>query len=243
MHGHVHKSVLAAVSVLGAAAFLPTSGDAGVPEVTEPPYFSGDTVMGQWLTVPASDDVTGNTVFVLTPQKAPADPTNTNPTAQKNQFYLVYYPVKSTIPAGELDCQTGAVTGVGNCFDLRVFPFYISPTYDSNPGDANGTSAACVHWNGGQPCTVYLGRDRLISVPSTGGDVNVVCQITAVFFTVQAFADGAINKRIRTVNQVLALAASGDVVVVPTGSTFSFNCSIVPQATYARGSPLSYAFP
>jgi hypothetical protein len=92
--------------------------------------------MGQWLTVPATDEVTGKTVFVLTPQKAPADPTNTNPTAQKNQFYLVYYPLKSTIPAGELDCQTGAATGAGNCFDLRVFPFYI-PTYDSNPADAN----------------------------------------------------------------------------------------------------------
>jgi hypothetical protein len=40
-----------------------------------------------------------------------------------------------------------------------------------------------------------LGRDRLIGVPSTGGDSNVVCQITAVFFTAQGFANGAINKR------------------------------------------------
>jgi hypothetical protein len=55
-----------------------------------------------------------------------------------------------------------------------------------------------------------LGRDRLIGVPSTGGDSNVVCQITA-FSSQHGFTDGAINKPITTLNQILGLAASGDV--------------------------------
>jgi hypothetical protein len=39
MRWHVHKGSL--VVVLGTVGFLPTLGDAAAPEVTEPPYFSG----------------------------------------------------------------------------------------------------------------------------------------------------------------------------------------------------------
>jgi hypothetical protein len=90
---------------------------------------------------------------------------------------------------------------------------------------------------------VYLGRDRLIGVPSTGGDSNVVVR-SRRFSSQHGFTDGAINKPITTLNQILGLAASGDIFPpMSTGTTFSFLCSIVPQATYANGTPVSYPFP
>jgi hypothetical protein len=190
------------------------------------------------LAEPAVDNVTGNTVFLLTPNGAPM-PVRANLKAQA-PFYLPAYPLKSTIPRGELDCQTGAATGVGNCTHLQVLPFYDSD-YDNNPADAGGTSAACTHFNGGSPCTVYLGHDHLVGAPSTGGDFNVAWAVKLVLFTKKAFGDGAINTRITTLNQINALVASLDVVV--TEPVVTFNCSIVPEATYERGSLVSYQFP
>jgi hypothetical protein len=190
------------------------------------------------VTEPATDNGTGNIVFLLTPNGAPL-PVNANPHAQ-SPLYLPLYPLKSTIPPSEFECQTGAATGVGNCTHFQVLQANL-PWYDNNPADANGTSKACVDFGNSNPCTVYLGHDHLIGTPSTGGDFNVAWSIKLVVFTPKAFGDGAINNRIKTLTQIAALQASGDVIVTePVGS---FNCSIVPKATYQRGTPVSYQFP
>jgi hypothetical protein len=78
---------------------------------------------------------------------------------------------------------------------------------------------------GGEPCTVYLGRDRLIGVPSTGGDSNVVWQITTVFFTARLHRrrdqhtnhDAQSNPRARRKRRHLS--------PMSTGTTFNFRCS------------------
>src|SRR5215467_14141678 len=54
------------------------------------------------------------------------------------------------------------------------------------------------------------GHDHLVGVPHTG-DFNVAWDVVLVAFTEQAFADGAINNRILTLDQINAALAAGDV--------------------------------
>jgi hypothetical protein len=224
----VRLGVIAAVCV-ASLGILPTY--AAVPEVTEPPFFSGQVSFGQTTVEPAFDDVTGNIVFLLTPNGAPL-PSEANPAAQEN-FYQPIYPLSSTIPADELNCQTS------NCNHAHVLGF-ANPNYDSNSADLAGTSKACTDFNGGKPCTVYKGHDHLVGVPSTGGNFNVAWHVSWVLFTPQGFADGAINMRIKTLDELDALLANGDAVLVPRGV---FNCQIVSQTVYNRGVPLTFVFP
>ena len=217
---------LIAAAVLG---FAPAF--AAVPEVTEPPFFSGQVAFGQATVEPAVDDVTGNIVFLLTPNGAPL-PSDANPAAQEN-FYQVMYPIASAISATELNCQPS------NCNHAHVLPFS-NVAYDSNPADLAGTSKACTDFNGGKPCAVYKGHDHLVGVPSTGGQFNVAWHVIFVLFTPQGFADGAINTRIKTLDEIDALLSSGDVTLVPRRS---FNCQCVSQSVYDRGVPLSFVFP
>jgi hypothetical protein len=204
---------------------------AAVPEVTEPPFFSGQVAFGQATLEPAIDDVTGNIVFLLTPNGAPLPP-EANPAAQEN-LYQVMYPLASTIPADELNCQPT------NCNHAHVLPF-ANANYDSNPADLAGTSKACTDFNVGKPCAVYKGHDHLVGVPSTGGNFNVAWHVIFVLFTSQGFTDGAINTRIKTLDEIDALLASGDAVQVQRRG---FNCQIVPQTVYDRGAPLTFVFP
>lgn len=60
-------------------------------------------------------------------------------------------------------------------------------------------------------------------------------------FTHAAFLDGKINTRITTLNQINALVASGDVIVVDTPVTF--NCSATSERTYNLGTPVAISFP
>jgi hypothetical protein len=84
------------------------------------------------------------------------------------------------------------------------------------------------------------GHDHLVGVPHTG-DFNVAWDVVIVAFTQQGFANGAINDRILTLDQLNEALAAGDVITI--GPVTSFNCSITSAATYLKGTPLTFAVP
>ena len=84
------------------------------------------------------------------------------------------------------------------------------------------------------------GHDHLVGVPHTG-DFNVAWDVVLVAFTQEGFADGAINNRILTLDQLNAALAAGDVITI--GPVTSFNCSITSAATYLKGTPLTFTVP
>ena len=84
------------------------------------------------------------------------------------------------------------------------------------------------------------GHDHLVGMPHTG-DFNVAWDVILVAFTDQGFADGAINTRILTLDQLNAAADAGDIAMI--GPVTSFNCSITPAITYLKGTPLSFTVP
>jgi len=84
------------------------------------------------------------------------------------------------------------------------------------------------------------GHDHLVGMPHTG-DFNVAWDVVIIAFTEQGFADGAINDRILTLDQLNAALAAGD--VVPIGPVTTFNCAITSEANYLKGTPLTFALP
>jgi hypothetical protein len=84
------------------------------------------------------------------------------------------------------------------------------------------------------------GHDHLVGLPHTG-DFNVAWDVVLVAFTDQGFADGAINNRILTADQLNAALGAGDVITI--GPVVSFNCSITSATTYLRGTPLTFTVP
>ncbi len=84
------------------------------------------------------------------------------------------------------------------------------------------------------------GHDHLVGMPHTG-DFNVAWDVVLVAFTDKGFADGAINNRILTLDQLNKALTAGE--VVPIGPVTSFNCSITSITTYLLGTPLTFALP
>ena len=84
------------------------------------------------------------------------------------------------------------------------------------------------------------GHDHLVGVPHTG-DFNVAWDVVLVAFTEQGFADGAINDRILTLDQLNEALVAGEVITI--GPVTTFNCSITSAATYLKGTPLTFAVP
>ena len=176
---------------------------------------------------PAIDYANGNTIYLLTPTKAPF-PSKANPIATA-PLYLPLYPVTSTVVADDLNCQPT------NCDHVNVLPFP-SPVY----GALAGTDQRCVDFNGGQPCSAVKGHDHLVGVANTKGDFNVAWAVKLVVFTPLASAQ-EINTRITTLNQIHALASTGHAVILDTPVTF--NCSITSERTYELGTPVVIPFP
>jgi hypothetical protein len=84
------------------------------------------------------------------------------------------------------------------------------------------------------------GHDHLVGMPHTG-DFNVAWDVVLVAFTPQGFADGAINNRILTLDQLNLAHNAGDVALI--GPVTSFNCSITSPVTYLKGTPLTFVVP
>jgi hypothetical protein len=181
---------------------------------------SGQTGFGQASVEPAIDYATGNTIFLLTPIKAPF-PSKANQHAVA-PLYLTAYPGTSNIDPGILNCQPS------NCDHINVLPF-------PAPGYPNG-GATCLNYgfpSGG--CSLLIGHDHLVGVPHTG-DFNVAWHVILVVFTPKAFQDGAINNRLLTLQDLANAVTNGDAFFADTPVTF--NCSIVSARTYYRGVPL-----
>ena len=176
---------------------------------------------------PAIDSSTGDEVYLLTPIKAPF-PSKANPVATA-PLYLAVYPLSSTVPTFDLNCQPD------NCDHVNVLPFHFAG-YDALPG----SSQACRDFNGGQDCSLVKGHDHLVGVAPTG-DFNVAWHVKLVVFTSKAFGDGKINTRIKTLDQINALVASSDAIIIDTPITF--NCSITSERPYELGTPVAIQFP
>ncbi len=183
---------------------------------------SGQRAFGQSTVEPAVNDANGGTVFLLTPNLVPF-PSNSNPRASA-PMYIPMYPSDSTINPATLNCQPT------NCDHLNVLPF---PAPDYPNGGTTCTKFGLPE--GG--CGLVVGHDHLIGVPATG-DFNVAWHVILVVFTSQGFSDGAINNRMKTLQDVATAVTSGDAFEVSTPITF--NCSIVSQTVYLRGAPLSF---
>lgn len=189
---------------------------------------SGQRNFAQVSVEPAIDYANGNTIYLLTPVKAPF-PSKANAVATA-PLYLPLYPLSSTVPADDLNCQPN------NCDHANVLPF---PSADY--GFLPGSDKRCTDFNGGDPCSPVKGHDHLVGVAKTKGDFNVAWHVEFVVFTSKAFTDGNINTRITTLNQINALVASKDVVIIDTPVTF--NCSITSERTYELGTPVVIPFP
>lgn len=189
---------------------------------------SGQRNFAQVSVEPAIDYANGNTIYLLTPVKAPF-PSKANAVATA-PLYLPLYPLSSTVPADDLNCQPN------NCDHANVLPF---PSTDY--GFLPGSDKRCTDFNGGDPCSPVKGHDHLVGVAKTKGDFNVAWHVEFVVFTSKAFTDGNINTRITTLNQINALVASKDVVIIDTPVTF--NCSITSERTYELGTPVVIPFP
>jgi hypothetical protein len=123
-------------------------------------------------------------------------------------------------------------------------PLYLVMYPETSSIDANTLNCQptnCDHAQTFPPYGVPLkGHDHLVGVPHTG-DFNVAWDVILVAFTPQGFADGAINTRILTLDQLNAALAAGDAVSI--GPVTSFNCSITSPVTYLKGIPLSFPAP
>ncbi|HEY2468836.1 MAG TPA: hypothetical protein VGI45_13485 [Terracidiphilus sp.] len=203
--------LLAATAILGVSAALAQSG--GV-------------TLGNSIIEPAFDDMTGTPVFIHETQKSPF-PVKSNPRAAA-PIYAVEYPVQSSIPAAEMDCQPT------NCDHDNVIPFP-----DMNYGLASDD--ACRVFNGGNPCSQLKGVEILLGLAPTGGDFNVAWHAELVFFTAQGFRDGAIDTKITTLSQLNSALTKGDAYLLDTPITFE--CSPAPKQTYDRGVPEVIPYP
>lgn len=130
------------------------------------------------------------------------------PEAAQAPLYLVAYPTSSTITE----------------------PFNCTPT------TCDHVASVPVPWypSGG----LLKGHDHLVGIANTGGDWNVAWDVELDVFTPQGFADGAIDQRIMTLDELNAAKANGDIMAIDTGIVF--NCSSVGAATYLKGTPLSF---
>ena len=172
-------------------------------------HFSG----GGGTVEPAIDDVTGATIYLLTPNNAKTHPNAHNVAP----LYLPVYPQGSGIDPTSLNC---AHVPTDNC-------------PDHGPGVA-GAAMGISQQNGFG--SVYaggvVGHDHLAGVASSGGDFNVIWEPTLVLFT---NADAATH-RITTDAQIDAAVKAGDAIEVPLPQ-LDFNCAIVGAAVFNHATP------
>lgn len=152
---------------------------------------TGETRLGQSLIEPAYDDITGNIIYLLTPEKSPF-PTHTSSHAVA-PLWLVEYPTGSTV--GTLNCM-----GVpGNC-----------PDHDAGVAGAAMSFMPAVYGAG------TIGHDHLVAPPGHQGDFNVAWEVVEVLFTNKAAA----NTHLTTLAAVDNAIATHNAIAVDLGFAF-----------------------
>ncbi len=189
--------------------------------VSADPGPSGQVAFGQVTVEPAYDDMTGDLIYLLTPNHAPF-PSRANPRATA-PMYLVMYPQGSTVAL--LNCLPT------NCDHVEVLPSGLVEGLGLQSVYPIGTiSTKYGSFTGG----LVLGHDHLVGVARSHGDFNVAWDVALVLFTPKGVGDGAINQPLRTLQAVNAAIATGD-AVGPIDAGIVFNCSVTSEATYKQG--------
>jgi hypothetical protein len=172
---------------------------------------SGERTLGQTTIEPAYDDMTGNLIYLLTPNHV-ANPVNSNPRASA-PLYLIVYPNSSADSVGAMNCQH---EGGDNCPDHGP----------EIAGAAMGINPNGVYTDG------VWGHDHLVDAPG-GSEFNVAWEVHVLLFTNSIAA----NTHVTTEDEMDALLASHDLIdtFVPT----TFNCSVTSAATYNRATPVT----
>jgi hypothetical protein len=212
----MRRWLLALVAALGLAMV------AG-PLVHADPIISGQRAYANQSVEPAYDDVTGQLIFLKTPIHV-AIPVHSNHNAWAPMI-LPMYPVSTTI--SPLNCTPQ------NCDHINVLPpdlvaafglqsVYPTGTINTKYGTFTGALVA--------------GHDHIVGVAKSGGDFNIAWHVFLVLFTPKAVADGAINHELLTDASIDAAMSHGDLVPTEIDTGIVFNCSIVPESVYLKGS-------
>jgi hypothetical protein len=174
---------------------------------------TGERTVGNQSIEPAYNADSGELMFLLTPEGAPL-PSKANGHAT-SPLYLVEYPIGSTAAgSGAYNCA-----GVpGNC-----------PDHDANVANAAAGIMPAVYGHG------VLGHDHIADPPGKP-DFNVAWEVWEVLFTEQGVSDHAVNRRLTTDGAIAKAIAAGDAIKVDLG--FAFNCSVVPESLYWKGTPV-----
>lgn len=176
---------------------------------------SGQRTLGQSVLEPVyNDENAGQIGYIKQPENAP-QPVNANPRAWA-PFYLVVYPVTSTVPS----------TTTLLCLHL---PVDNCPTHGPKIASLAMTTEPDVYSGG------VAGHDHLMDFPG-GPDFNIAWEPTVVLFTPKGVTDGAVNTHILTDAQIQAAIANDDVTVVPLASR-TFICASVPAVLYDMATP------
>lgn len=171
---------------------------------------SGEVQLGQSLIEPAYNDANGNLLFLLTPLKAPVNPTTHN-TAP---LFAVMYPTSAATSVGTVNCQHQPMD---NCPDhgpllAGLAQFFARDVYGAG----------------------VWGHDHLLAAPASGGDFNIDWLPTLVLFTSSAAA----KTHITTLDQLQSVESSGGAFEIPLPPGI-FHCSVVPAAAYNSGTPVT----
>jgi len=173
---------------------------------------SGEVQLGKSYIEPAYDDMTGNMIFLLTPLGAPF-PSKANHHAV-SPLYLIVYPTSAGPSVGTMNCNHA---GGDNC-------------PDHGPGIADAAMSPLDKY--GVYAGGVWGHDHLVDAPG-GSEFNVAWQVHLMLFTNAAAA----NHHITTEEEMDTAIDNGDLVDVLPDVTV-FNCNVVPQRVWDRGTPL-----
>jgi hypothetical protein len=199
-----------------AAAFLAAALPTSIAADLLP---SGQVQLGQAIVEPAYNDADGSLTYLLTPMNAP-EKANSHAVAP---LYIIVYPTAVAGIIGTVNCQHQPMD---NCPDH-------GPTIT---GLAQAMVPAVY-----KPGAVW-GHDHILAAPPAappaGGDFHVAWLPIAVLFTDPAAA----SNHIKTLSQLNAAIAAGQVIQVPLPAA-TFNGSPVAAAAYNRGTPVLSAPP
>jgi hypothetical protein len=203
-------AVLALVLVIGcteSTTVEPGSSSPQMSSVTNSTVPTGERVLGRTALIPIFDWSTGGLQYGSTPMGPALWPAKPSADAQ-NVFYLVVYPIQSTV-------------GPIQCYDV---PNETCPDHGPVIAGAAMQFLPTVYGAG------VLGHDHLS--PPHGKEFHATLYPILVLFTHTSFA----NQRLTTRAAVNAAAARGEVFLAPAEG-FSFLNAVVNQTVWANATP------